>query len=345
MNYNNLIRVCVDGIYYIGEEKINKVFQMKTKKTFENIAGDSYISNLVEFEKTWDLPEFKDNYAKELYIGAGGNGKTHLNLTDKGLIKPLYIAPSWKLSTKKRNEYGVNADVLYNLISKDPAIFNKIKRRFNTLIFDEVSMYQEHEKELIFKRYKSCKIIFCGDIGYQCEPFNKDGSQIKEITTSGFDKITELKINYRFECDELKYKVSILRKMIKEKTPENVFNNYVKNSFNRISLDELKQNYKINDMILCRKHESKDAYTENFKYLNKWYITTNTKDYKNGDILICDEKPKTTAEIRHAFTIHSIQGETAPDKLYIDYSTNYAPRVLYTAISRAKKYNQIYFIC
>jgi len=64
---------------------------------------------------------------------------------------------------------------------------------------------------------------------------------------------------------------------------------------------------------------------------------------KNGEIIIGD-KPDTTCEIRHAYTIHSIQGETAEHKLFINMEKTYDSRLLYTAISRARKAEQIFLI-
>ena len=61
-------------------------------------------------------------------------------------------------------------------------------------------------------------------------------------------------------------------------------------------------------------------------------------------IVIQDEKPKIKCEIRHAFTIHAIQGETAQTRLFIDINNMYDLKMLYTAISRAKKWNQIIFM-
>lgn len=96
-------------------------------------------------------------------------------------------------------------------------------------------------------------------------------------------------------------------------------------------------------MILSRSHLIKDTYTEMFKDMQKWYVTKNTRLYKNGQIVIGD-KPDTTCEIRHAYTIHSIQGETAEDKLFINMEKCYDSRLLYTAISRARKSEQIILI-
>ena len=57
-----------------------------------------------------------------------------------------------------------------------------------------------------------------------------------------------------------------------------------------------------------------------------------------------NEKPDTACEVRHAFTAHSIQGETAYEKLFIESSRMFDARMFYTAISRAKKLSQIFIV-
>jgi hypothetical protein len=343
MNDCNIIRICVDGIYYFGDCDINKGFEFKTKKTFENLAGESYVSNIIDYKPYWDIADYRDNFEKELFIGAGGNGKTHKNLTDYGFIKMLYIAPSWKLSTKKRNEYKVDSEVWANILTADPEKYGRIRRRYNVFLIDEVSMMTEENKEIIFDKFKGVKLIFCGDIGYQASPFNTDGKPVVEITNEGFDSIQEEKINYRFQCPILKELIADVRDMINYNRPYYEVNNYVKSKLQVISKDELIKKYKIDDMILSRTHETKDKYTEMFIDMEKWYVTKNTRIYKNGDIII-GNKPDATCEIRHSYTIHSIQGETAEHNLFIDFSKPYDVRLLYTAISRAKKIGQIYCV-
>lgn len=70
-------------------------------------------------------------------------------------------------------------------------------------------------------------------------------------------------------------------------------------------------------MIICNTHVQKDNYTNIFKAkpeLDKYYITNNkSHGYYNGDIIM-DKLPSTilpsSYEVRHGYTIHSIQGET-----------------------------------
>jgi hypothetical protein len=344
MNYDNLIRICVDGIYYRGEETFSDSFVPKTKMTFENIAGDSYVSNISDTEQLWECGEYRPNNSRELYIGEGGNGKTHKNLVDKGLQRVLYVAPSWKLATKKRLEYGVNSEVWANILTHDPEIYKSIKRRYNVFIVDEVSMMTEENKINIFNKYDNIKLIFCGDIGYQAPPFSlSDAIPVKEMNKEGFDIIYQEKVNYRYKCERLKSIIATIREMITYGRPNIEINNYVKTMFVKKTNEDIKKMYSINDMILSRSHLIKDTYTEMFKDMEKWYVTKNTRLYKNGQIVIGD-KPDTTCEIRHSYTIHSIQGETAEDKLFINMEKCYDGRLLYTAISRARRAEQIILI-
>ena len=118
MDIKKIIRVCVDGIYHSQTDVVYKnVFRAKTDRKLENIAGLGYISNDESIPIIKYAP-FKAQYAKELHIGAGGNGKTHLNLVDTGLVKVLYVAPPWKLARNKQGEYKCNVNVWANIFDK-----------------------------------------------------------------------------------------------------------------------------------------------------------------------------------------------------------------------------------
>ena len=345
MDINDIVRVCVDGIYHFNNTyKMCNVFRIKNEFNFNNETGNAYINNTkYSYENTAELADYRKNYSTELFKGEGGNGKTHLNLTDKGLVKVLFICPSWKLAEKKREDYGVDCEVTTNILTTDPTKYGVIKRNYNVFVIDEVSMMENKSKEYIFKTYSNIKVIFCGDIEYQAPPFNKDGTPVIEINENGFENIIELDINYRYKCDKLKELSKQIRSMIKEKVNDYKVNKYVKNIVQKINDEELKEMYSVNHMILARSHKVKDRYTDMFKHMNKWYVTENTRLYKNGQVIIGD-KPNTRCELRHSYTIHSIQGETAENKLFINMDTHYPSRLLYTAISRARYLNQIYII-
>jgi ATP-dependent exoDNAse (exonuclease V) alpha subunit len=101
--------------------------------------------------------------------------------------------------------------------------------------------------------------------------------------------------------------------------------------------------YKVDDMILVGTNEVKDEYTEMFCNIEKYYCKENNRLYSNGDIVI-GSKPECKSEIRHAYTTHSIQGETAQYNLFIDADKMFDARMFYTAISRAKVLEQIFIV-
>jgi hypothetical protein len=367
IDYDNVIRVCVDGIYTKDSiSNLKNAFRHKNDiedKTFSNCQGESFISNLIEDMEIGkhiykscgkETTEYKENImewrfgderksnAKELHIGAGGNGKTHKNLIDKGLVKVLYVSPSWKLARNKQNEYGCKVSVWARLITDDPEMINLVKRYSNVLLIDECSMMTEGEKLRIFQLYGDMKIIFCGDLGYQLSSFNGE-----EMKPTGFDDIIQNNINYRCTDSRLLGLLKDLREMISYGRPVYEINKFVNAFFKThdriINNDTLKKIYKVNDMILVGTNKVKDEYTEMFSSLEKYYCKENNRVYSNGDIVI-GSKPDCKCELRHAYTTHSIQGETAQHNLYIESSKMFDARMFYTAISRAKTLEQIFII-
>jgi hypothetical protein len=345
IDINNVKRICVDGIYFCNNEVVCKnVFRSKTDMKFGNEAGESYISNN-EGNPINDFADYREHNAKELWIGAGGNGKTHTNLTDKGLIKVLYISPSWKLARNKQTEYKwKTVQVWANILTVDPEQQSKIRKN-NCLLIDEVSMMTEEQKEFIFKTYPNMKLIFCGDLGFQLPCVVGE-----EMNNTGFDKIIKLDVNYRCKDKRLLTILDTLREMISLDRPKSEINNYVISEFKKlgryITIDDLKNKYAIDDMVLTGTNCFKDYLTGLFagKFeKEKYYITSNNRLYSNGEIVI-GEKPEIKCDVRHAFTTHSIQGETAYHKLFIESSKMFDSRMFYTALSRAKRLDQIYII-
>jgi hypothetical protein len=342
MNIEDIIRVCVDGIYHYNEYPLMNVFRNKEEPIKENVSNYTFISN---YEKEYDWicdAEYKDFHLKELHTGCGGGGKTTKQGKDKGNIKMLYVAPSWKLARNKQEEFNCDVNVWYNLCSNDPEIYYPIMRNYNVIIVDEVSMLNDLLKHKIFKRYSMCKIIMCGDIGFQLGGFKDPNSKMEYIPfkKEGFDYYEEHNTNYRVEDKRLLFLLNQVRKLLGSR-PEWV-RDFVINNF-----DKLKQieNYNVKDMILVGTHNTKNKYTEQFKHLNKYTIKNNTQKFSNGQIVYEEPTDKSIKYIQqHAYTTHSIQGETARNNLYIVMSDMFDAKMIYTALSRAKHFHQIKLI-
>ena len=338
MEYNDVIRVCVDGIYYYNDYSYLNIFRKEEKEIKNNLDTGMYCSNYIH-DFIWNCEaEFKPFVLRELHTGVGGGGKTHKQLTDKGNIKVKYFAPSWKLARKKAEEYNVKVDVWYNLLTDDPEKWGAIARNYNVLVIDEVSMMSNESKELIMERFNRCKIIMCGDIGFQLDNIGEGTPFKKEL----FDYYEEHNTNHRVKCKKLLFLLNKIRIMMASSpvVSSKDIRDYIINNFKKIKDIP---NYSVNDMILTYTNKRKDEFTEMYKHLDKYYITENTQNYSNGEIVL--HKPENTrCELRHAYTTHSIQGETTEHNLYIDIKHINYKKMLYTALSRARYYDQIYLL-
>jgi len=255
-----------------------------------------------------------------------------------------------------------------------------LQKRYNVILCDEASQLTEKQKQIIFN-IPNKKVIFLGDIGYQLEPVI-DYKELKkyhikkkiqtdyldwiktdghfEMNLKGFDKVEELTTDYRATCNKLKDMKKKLREMIiKQKYAKKD----VKNEITQQALDYVRSNiqkgdpkelYKRTDMILSSTHEKIKYYNQMFSHLEKYLVKSNSRLYKNGQIVF--EKPEgvkimkykdTDIDVNHCYTIHAIQGETLGhnDKLFIDFDNMFSGvRMIYTAISRARRLDQIYLI-
>ena len=337
---NDVIRVCVDGIYLYGEYKPLNCFRDKPELIKNNEPSESYISNNVcEIQKC--KTPFRRHHKKELHKGVGGSGKTHLNIYDEGLIRKLFVAPSWKLSRSKNVECGIKNQVWANLISDDPEKINYINQNFNVLIIDEISMMSDQIKKKIFWLYPSMKIIMCGDPKYQLPTFEAGATPFK---CKGFDNIITYDINRRCKCPELQEILTFCRDNIEVEGLYHVVKKMVKQ---HIGVEVMKEMYQKEDLILCRSNKKKNIYTEMYNDVDKYYILKTDRNYCKGEIVF--DKPNdnykldTDYEIRHGFTTHSIQGETATNKLFIDNAYMEATAI-YTALSRAEYLKNIYIV-
>lgn len=339
IEYEKIVRVCVDGIYVEKDAKLElkNVFRDDKEGTFNNEESQlGYISNKEGYYE--EFAEERENWSKELHLGKGGCGKTHTNLVDRGLVKPLFVAPSWKLAIDKKKNYGVNVSVWARLISDDPEKEKFVKRFSNVLIVDEVSMMTEEMKKRIFEKYNDMKIIMCGDLGYQLPPI--DGEEMSE---EGFDYIkNDYGESKRSKCKELTELCDLMREMIRKNKKTEEINKKIINIFKKKGriIGKEKIEYDVRDMILTGTNARKNYFTKMYEDKEKYYVTETNRQYQKGCIVI-GEKPNAVCELRHAFTVHSIQGETCEGRLYIDISKMFERRMMYTAISRAKYIDQI----
>ena len=339
MDITKILRVASDAVYFIDHEfELCNVFRHESDIMKGNTPGFSYV-NVDIFDKR-DLPDCEARaYNKvEYHEGAGGSGKTHYNIHDKGLQRVIYASPTHKLARSKAQETGIRSIVWARLCSGNPEKWAFIAKFYSVIIVDEISMMPLRTQRLIQERFPNHKIIFCGDL-CQLPHYEKDGDGL------GFDKTDIARIvhtkNHRIAPgDKL---LGILNDM-RENIDVPGYARKIAPLFQRIRLELVFPKYAVEDMILSYSNDRKDFYRDQMKAIgkpDKWMVKDKNAKYCRGDIVIGD-KPKVTCELQHAFTVHSVQGETVETTLFIDEETLCDNRLAYTALSRARRYDQIY---
>ncbi len=328
-----IVAIQVDGIYYTGDVEIGALFSKKEKITIHHVDADArYVEPDFLCLDDFNMADNREHNMREVHTGPGGCGKTHLNLADKGFIAPLYVAPSWKLARTKKKDYGCESSVFFRLLSDDPDKYRPLVRNYSVIIIDEISMLSNEFKEIILKRFRHHKLIFCGDIGYQLPPIEGSEFEIGDLPEKSHTT------NHRCQCKKLLKILQSLRKTIKK---QGCFAAMGKPKDEYFGIKVVKDiDYKVEDLIIAATHEQKNKHTQKYKHLEKYVVLENTRDHSNGEILF--HKPeKVRCELRHCFTVHSIQGETAQNKLFIDMNIMRSMKMFYTSLSRARTLDQI----
>ena len=342
-------------------------------------AVESYISNGYTQENVEIVTARKDRYVKfhpvSLLIGPGGCGKTYRELNDLSHFNVVYLAHSKNLSSSKYTEFlnTVRYAAPYqHLTCGNIQLSNRIKFRCNLIFCDEASTYAKCDiiKLIEIADKMGVKIKFAGDIGFQIDPFTCSSSCEKRLSL--FTHIENCEgINYRFRGDKEHDRCmkEIRTLMTNGEQVKHLVDFLLKNEYKVCCKEDVIKKHTINDMILSTRHkyihsnEYKIKNQEKFKdikcrsdilvkgwneilpkyELKKFRINKNGKYHSNGQIIISNMQPDNSTE-SYAFTIHSIQGMSTDNKLFIDMRGLIDPKVLYTAVSRSKTRDNIYLV-
>ena len=360
INYNDLVKVVVDGIYYQDSGKyenlkmISSFIPDETKFADKANLGNVDFSDFPFISNTdrVTLPIRIDDYIKfsevTLIAGAGGCGKTYSVLNNPSYYNITYLAHSHRLARAVEKEYtNLNHSAPFQpFYSKNTELSRMVVNRCNLILCDEVSTYSFKNITTLIELAKiyGIQIIFAGDIGYQTEPVECPSTPQKRLKL--FKNIIYMTKNYRFTDKVHRKCVYKIRKMMDQKKSLLKMLMYLKkNKYKFINKDYVKKNHKLEDMILSSRHIFNDEWNTILpKYEKKKCLVTETNmTHSHGEILFCDKVPKNARET-YGFTIHAVQGMTSQKKLFIDTRKLIDTKIFYTAISRAKSMDQIYFI-
>jgi len=367
MQADKILRVNVDGIYYIEHDfELKHTFRdgFKDGKIHvpQNKASSCYfVSDATEyknkFEKILNIP-YVPGARIELGYGSGGTGKSEYYLKNRpDLVDSQFTTICKRLLTEKNNEYGCKTITIAKLLSGAWQKYLKVYP--SNILVDECTMMTNLQKEKLITDFPYSHIIFMGDIDAQNIIYQIPCIEGQRFNIDKIEYMKEFTTNYRCKCDILRKLLMDVRNLIKlvhvsnDKDNVDIAFGKLKEQFIKLnmirSIDETKTMYTLNDYIITPLNKYADFWTNEFKgkfEQEKYYVTKNNQFHDNGNIIIADKDKKPVSSIiKHAYTIHSIQGVTARTQLFIDMRNMFGGlEMLYTALSRAQYLNNIYII-
>lgn len=369
IDFNNVRQLKLDSIVYVddGINHEDKLFCYKEANAIKYCGVEYYHGNAITNEL--NIPDYKDycDYDKRIYLfnGQGGSGKTHTVLTDarlSGLSSSIMLVSAcWKLIIDKHIEYGVGVRSIQTMIGENTEAYNIKNATPAIIVFDEITQNDSGRVKKLMDMYKYSTIVLIGDIDkdgfyYQCK-FMGDVIN-KAFINKYVDDIITFKTNYRCQDPILMNKMIELRQMMRNNLPLSKLLEWATHNFKVINDNELKNLYEIRDTVLCSTKEAKTSevnkYTSLLAYKGGKYIVNShnpTDVYRrmNGDktSLLTGEityEAHERAQSAHAYTIHSFQGCTLYNRIFIVVDAIFDYQQLYTAISRSKNGDQIYLV-
>lgn len=371
LNYKpgTVYRVQVDGIY--SSEKpdyIRPGFRYEKKKMTNNAGTRSwcYKHGVIKWDINVNAPAYREHYRTEICIGAGGSGKTHAQLHDKGFTRVVYVAPTNLLLDNKRREckekYNMQIETatMHALLGLNGADVYSRSHPPQVIVIDEAT---ESSKETLLyaqKRYPYSKIIYCGDFGkngtiYQLPEYQSENAKAYvDMDMSIFENVRKFTTNHRMDKDDEEYALfaKILKKYRKMIYSGVVSKNEVKRLLKQfmVELDDLDKLYNRDseDIILVGTNKAAAALNSVITQEPRYRIIKTVKSENLYTGAIMNEKPDEKYiecyEPRHGFTCHSVQGITvdAPRKVFIELNSLFAPQAGYVALSRVRQANQIH---
>ncbi len=348
IDLEDLIAWKVDSLIFKGDYTLRPMFREKEIKYDFEMSSSIFKSTEVTFEPR----EIVDT--NTFFAGAGGSGKSHYAASFRRM---LYIAPMWSMNVDFKNKYTKSSITPHKLLGLEGsrAYFETTSWRPATIFGDEATMWNDEWVNAIRKQFPHARFILAGDYDDKGRPFQTTYSS-NIVSLNGF-KRRDFITDYRSTdagFSEIKQKIREFmyanygdsRKLltyVKELMASRVF-----------APEKVTEEYSLEDWVVVGTNENVNEWTEILAETGEKYLVTDHSQQHvlqafagedvalNGDVIFYDNG---RCELRHAFTTHSVQGKTIDSKLFIDLrrmSFNYP--LLYTAISRARKLEQIYLI-
>lgn len=355
--------IVIDKNYEFDYDK--NVFGLKNAN-IENMLkiGSLEISGYYRpyFEQNDYIPNYHNSFLlsndivknRVVFIGGqGGSGKSYSILNNNILNRNniCYTTNSWNLIQGQKNKYyGIRGYSLPNLTGKC-GNFSTEKIHDNNIKYifiDEATLIDEKIIKQIINDYKNCFIFIAGDVDYDGFFYQCSLNDIKLFVPKNNNcQYVTYKKSYRFD-NNLNNKLNGLREVMREKDMIKMLS-YIREEFEECFYDKNDIVFNDNDIGISA---LKDCTDITLYFLNKGtkpqYFIKDTKKEKGqlkGQQLA--EKPDhDNYEMKLFKSIHSFQGLDLDydNNIIIHIAKNFDFNLYYTALSRARRIDQIKII-
>jgi len=336
-NVDDIIKVVLDGIYFKGEKPMGlEWFKEKEIKEHSYQKFNWYDND----DSKIVFPSMTYNNSCCL-TGQGGAGKTFSIFNDKGFNSILFVSPNHVLGGKISKEYKCAYTTIHKLIGMDCEPYLTDHKYPSVIFIDELTQLPSEWIEKALIMYKDSFIFVAGDINsngmwFQCRGGTPgDYSKIWKPTLPVFniegdrrsldDELKKLKLKLR------EYMTSIF--VDGDSSEEYLIKNWARKNCKLTDYNDAVLSFDNDVWISGTNRTSSDLLLRNV--CSGWY--------KQGGFISDVEQPG--YKKRGAFTCHSFQGQTVEDKkIFISIGDLFEWSMLYTAISRARHFNQLVFV-
>jgi hypothetical protein len=347
------VKIVMDGLYYKGKCEVDRyeVSYDKAKKEHIGVAAGWYtpsefdIESFPVYNKQFDPPMDVNHI---VLTGAGGTGKSYSIYKNSNLISVRYVVASKALGEDKRAEFGCKFNTIHRVLGdikgSECVSLNEEGDHFGVGMMDEITQYDAPWINRALKMYPNTFWIIAGDVDYdrwyQCRS-GCDGKQYKMWLPKRTDCVVHYDKDWRAkDCPILVQLKADLRKFMAkcftdgDKGDSEKVCKWIRKRCKVISKLEAFRMFQKGDVVIAGRHKTN-------KFLLENGIISGSQNPITKRVSWTEEEGN---EVRGAFTIHSFQGFTIPDKRVFIVLDLFEYSMLITAIGRVCRIEQLVFV-
>ena len=362
IGFDNITHVLLDAIYTSKAVEEDAIFRKKEASGFDGDFASKWYEERDEY-KFSVFPVYDGVSGNTAFLGAGGTGKTYSVLKENsGYGRTLYVSPTRMLGLKMAADTGCAWTTIHKLIGLD--VDGKKVRTYaeengrlpSVVLVDEITMMSDEMVRAGIKECAGSLLILAGDMeGAQAfQTRNGDGSSFTKLYDVTGWPTKYFTTDYRaagcVKLQEFKLKLrDVMRRVYVngEKKDAEAIEAFIMDNVEIIGFWDAVEDFKAGDKWIASTHAISNSLLQ-AGVLSGYRVKSpgrcNDGVFRSkGEVVEKDVGDK--CEARGSITIHSCQGLTFDcRKIFISVVGGFEYSMLYTAISRARRWEQLVFV-